>query len=1150
MSYNLSDREFRSYFDQSSDGVLLLDRTKLTIQNANRAFCRMVGSSDKESLRGFPLEKWLQNRTETDVREEMRALEERDRPASCFPGKILREDGSSFSSSISITLVADEEVQAVLIQIREVDRKPESEEILRLSIELDRGIQKGYSIEMLLSLTVRRIAENFPFLFVRFAIPKPDGSLKSLAIASKDPEIRNQLEAALSGLRWDEFPGNTLPCSFAVQSLKPRYMNMTEMEKSPLSALLRFMGVKALYSIPVLRSKDDIPRGVLSVAVHHESDLHERAGDQLLDFSEKIRLAFDHYEKHHRNKLEKEAFFEQAPDGIHITDPDSLMILDVNRTFCEMMGYPDKTSLVGQSVLGVTDSDERSVRQTIGEIRDRCGAPLTIRRRFRKNDGSGIHVSISCSMLPYNGVVALLSHVRDVTRDVEAEAANRISLELDRRILKGESLDSLLGFIVQEIFEAFGFAVTYLFVPEPDGTIRYVRICSTIPGLSHTLQKSSQSLRWNTPPGNRRMSSRVLESRKPLFSRVEDYGDSPLWEMFRKVGITSSFVIPILREPETLLPWGILTTAVQNERDLPERLRAILLDLSGKIRMAFLRFDEQNRIRLQQTAMESARSPFLIATPDGTVEWANEEFFRMVQQDPVQRAEIPISDLFPGPIEEGSQTTLLDVIRSGTFFQGEVPGSSMTGKRFVTETIVSPIRDSRGKVVHMLVHQRDITLEKEQEHEIWRLAHIDSLTGLLNWTAFMDRFGQEIEQARKDNRTLGILFLDLDGFKEVNDTMGHETGNRFLQSIGIRLRESLDATEVIARIGGDEFVILCKKDPCNRETLLPSLKCLMNAVSQPVELDGRSFQTTVSIGVSFFPADGDQVTDLIRKADIAMYQAKKRGKRSWKFFDRVMEEDIRHRYEEESSLREALRKKEFFLSYQPQMDMVRKKVLGVEALVRWRRDDGAVMMPKSFIALAEETGFIIQLGEYVLDQSFETIKRWIVSGFERTRVSVNISSRQFWSADFWSRLKSRIDRQPEIGQWLSLELTESLFMHNPDEVGARLSALREIGVRISIDDFGTGYSSLSYLTRLQVDEIKVPQEFVLRMKDREQDRTIVKTIIQMAQSLKIDLVGEGAETETEIGMLLDLGCNVLQGYGIARPLSLEEAEAFIGRFGR
>ncbi len=1148
MSSVLTDQAFRSCFDQSFEGVILLDRRTFVIRMANRSFLRMVGFSEGDCLEGYPLERCFQERTLQEIREEVQALEERERANPTLQAGILRQDGSCLDVRLSLALLAGEGDPQVLIHVFEHDRGRESGEILRLSIELDRRVQKGHSLETLLGLTVRRIAEDFPFLFVYFVVPEADGGLRFPGVSAKVSDVEQELRSALSMLKWNDFPGSLLPCSQVIQTLKPRYMTIGEMEDNSLSSLLRKLDLRAMYSIPILKSRDELPRGVLSVGVRHPSDLVEKVKDQLLDFSEKIRLAFDYYETNHRNKLAKAAFFDQAPDGIYIVDPESLVFLEVNKTFCEMVGHSGKTDLIGKSLLEVTDADESTVRKAVGKFEGRYDHFLNLQRRFRRKDGSRFHVSISCSLIPYNGGKALLSHVRDVSRDVELEAVNRISQELDRRILKGESLDVLLASIVEGIFEAFDFAVTYFSVPEPDGTIRYVKICSTLPGFSDILQNESHSLKWNAPPGNRRMSSRALESRKPLYSEVKEYADSPLWEPFRKAGIFASFVIPILREPETVLPWGILTASVVDERNLPERVRTILIDLSEKIRMAFVRFDEQTRIRLQQTAMESARSPFLIARPDGTVEWANAEFRRMVQYDPEKQPDISIADLFPGPIGQSETATLMDVIRGGSYYQGEIPGKSMKGNHFMTETVVSPIQDPLGKVSHMLVHQKDVTLEKEQEREIWRLAHIDALTGMLNWKAFLDLLGDEVALARDEGRSLGILFLDLDGFKEVNDTLGHETGNRFLQSIGKGLSGCLDTTEVIARIGGDEFVVLCKKNPCNREVLTPILNRLMDAVSRPVELDGRSFHTTASIGISFFPTDGTQSTDLVRKADIAMYQSKKKGKRAWNFFDQLMDEEIRLRYDEVSSLEEGLKRKEFFLVYQPQVDLVEQKILGVEALVRRNSSDGSVMMPKSFISLAEETGFIVPLGECILDQAFETIKRWIAIGMKRIRVSVNLSSRQFWSPDFWLRLKSRIDLQPEIGKWLSLELTESLLMQNPDEVGDLLSSLRKTGVRIAIDDFGTGYSSLSYLSRLKVDEIKVPQEFVLRMKDREEDRTIVRTIVQMAKSLKIDLVGEGAESETEIRMLLDMGCNVLQGYMISKPLSLEEVEEFIGRY--
>ncbi|MHB1606276.1 MAG: sensor domain-containing protein [Leptospirales bacterium] len=1144
MPFSITDTESNACFDRNPDGVVLLNRTDLTLRSANNTFLRLMGAPDNKLLKNLPLEEWLQSSTDQVFFDRLRTGDPL-RPSSLeLQSEIRRHDGSRVPVNLFISLLPEED-SGILIHVRDRSRDRESETILQLSLELDRSIQKGHSIETLMMLSVRRIAEIFPFLFTYFAIPEPDGSIRFLKIESQSPDIVQTLESSFSSLCWNQPPGNQMACGQAIQTQTPQYIFLKKQGDSCFPPVFQSLDLEATYAIPILRRGGGIPWGVLTVGIRQERDFTTKIQGQLLDFSEKIRLAFDHSAASRQNQLEKTALFEQAPDGIYILDPDSLTILDTNRIFCEMTGF-SKEALVGKSLQELSFSSESLIRETIRKFQATKEHSLTIQRKFKKRDGSSFHVRVSFSSIPFNGKNALISHIRDISREIEQEVINRISFELDRKILKGSSIETLLSFIVDELFEGFGFLMVYFSIPEPDGTIRYPNIRSSQPDIPIFLQESSRTLRWNTPPGNRRVSAIVMESRRAQFVITKEYTDSPLSDAFYQAGVRAALFIPILREPESLLPWGTLTVSVPDERDLNEGIRSSLLELSNKIRMAFIRVEEQNRLRLLQTAMESVRSPFLITSPEGSIEWANAEFLRMIRQFPGDPRSIRIQDIFTDPVSVGeSSRTLLEIIRAGAFFQGEVPGRTETGERIVTDTIVSPMLGAHGVLTHMLIHLKDVTGDREQSQEIWRLAHIDPMTELLNRSAFMDRLQLETRQEGAGNSPMALLFLDLDGFKEINDTLGHAAGDTFLRFIAERLTKCAGPTDIISRIGGDEFIILRPVD--RPEDLEEFLQRLTREISKAVPLEGRSFTTTVSIGIALSPKDGHS-EELLRKSDIAMYHAKKQGKNAWQFFTAEMEERIRHRYGEEHALQVALDHQEFFLCYQPQVDLIRKKVVGVEALVRWKTPDGKMVMPKNFIPLAEETGFILPLGEYVLNQAIGTIHRWIASELPPVRISVNISSRQFWNPSFWNTLMERIDIDPEIGRRLSIELTESLLVKDPDEAGSKLEALRKKGVRVSIDDFGTGYSSLAYLTRLPVDEIKVPQEFVLRMKDHARDGMMVKTIIQMAQNLGIDLVGEGAESQAEIGMLLDLGCVVLQGYGIARPAPLGEVESFISAF--
>ena len=1118
-----------------------LDTETLAIRTASPAFLTIIGIQSIGDATGLSPAQWLDEKTVHRLLETWSSMRREGRVSDSLIGRILRPDGSVRAVHLQIHATGD-----ATVFLRLTESSPDggdADEILRLSLELDRRIQKGHSLEALLSLSARRIAENFSFLFTYFVAPEPDGSLRFIAIESRNPKLKDSLEKTLSGTRWDTLPGKSLPCAIAFRTLMPCFLDPLRSGENPLLDAVASTGVRSVFSLPILVGKKTLPRGVLTVGSLSSGDLSLPVRDRLTDFAEKIGLAVANYEHHAQITREKDALFEQAPDGIYITDAETFRILDANRRFCELLGHPDKSSVVGHSILEFTNASREEILEAVDELERSEKEASMVRRRFLRKNGASLPVSISFSRLSYQGKKAYMSHLRDITREMEAEAVRRISNALDRKILEGAPLDGLLTSLVDEIADSFGFPLVYFAVPNPDGTIRYVHIRTSLPGIRDVLKTAESTLKWSTPPGNRRMSSRALASRSPVFSLIESQDQSPLLKDFFQSGVRASFIIPILKEDPHLLPWGLLTLSAEHEDNLSRRVRDILLDMAEKVRMAFLRFDEQNHIRLQRTAMESSRSPFLIASPDGSVEWANAAFLCMIGQSQDDKNVLSLPDLFPEPVDTNPPMTLFEILKAGLFFEGEIPGRARSGDAFITETIVSPILDGQQQISHMLIHMKDITLEKIQEKAIWELAHVDSLTGLMNRNAFMETLDREFRQAKEENRKMAVFYLDLDGFKEINDTMGHETGNVFLRTIAGRLRQCPSLSDSVARIGGDEFVLLCKKTG-DFQTLQSEIRTLTDLVSRPVEIGGRSFQTTVSIGVAFYPDDADKSADLVRKADIAMYQAKK-SKKGWRFFDQEMEERIQERYRNELSLRQALRSGHIFLMFQPQIDLANRRLRGIEALVRWKNAEGVVLTPKSFIALAEESGIILELGEIVFEQSFETLHRWETLGLKDFRLSVNVSPRQFWSKNFWEGLSGRIVRQPEAGKRLCLELTESLLMQNPDEIGNRLSDLRSMGVRIAIDDFGTGYSSLAYLSRFPVDEIKVPQEFVLGMKNHEQDRMIVRTIVQMAQSLGIDLVGEGAETRAEIDMLFGLGCTTLQGYGLARPMSLENMEDFL-----
>ena len=840
-------------------------------------------------------------------------------------------------------------------------------------------------------------------------------------------------------------------------------------------------------------------------------------------------------------------FFEQGPDAIFLADPDTLRVRDANLSFLNLLGYSSRSDIVGHSVLLFSSSTEPQVRESIDSIRRSGRHPSRLTRTFRRADGIRLPVEMVCSFsrFPEGGDV-LIGHVRELTREREMEKLNSIYVELDRRILAGQDLHTLLSVIVDRLVTGFGFALSYISLPEPDGSIRYLNIRSDDPSCAQDLEAASRPYKWNEPPGNQRLSARALRSKKPIFTITENARGSPLRDWYLNQGIDASLIIPLLGENVDQHPWGTLTISVRNRQAFPESRQQLFLEFSDRLRVAFSHYAEHHRIRLFRGAMESGRAPSLIVNPDGTIAWSNRAFSDMTRTDLNRIMGEDLRQFFPLADWGGKEGPSGERV-SQEEFSGEWCGVTADGTAFLAEVLVSPISNDSLKLTHFLVHMKDVTSDREKEQEIHRLAHQDPLTGLLNRNGFLKLCREDLERNVRSGtgKRLAFAFLDLDGFKELNDTLGHAAGDKFLEIISRRMSEVMEGKGVLGRIGGDEFVVLAaEKDDLLFERLFTDL---LEQVSRPVVFEEGQFQTTVSVGVALYPDDGQTVEELLRKADLTMYHAKGAGKNAIRFFEKSIEQSVREWYEKGTALRQAIARKEFELYFQPQIDVRNNRLVGVEALIRWNRPDRGMMLPASFIPLAEETGLIHPVGDWVMEEALSLLEKWERKGYPPFWLAVNVSARQFRSETFWSDLESRFDRYPASASRLSLELTESLFVGDSGVSQGRIASLRKRGVTFVIDDFGTGYSSLSYLTRLPVDSIKIPQEFVLRMKENDRDRKMVEIIAHMARNLDLVLIGEGAESTVEVKMLQDLGCFVIQGFSLSHPLSLTRFESFLDK---
>jgi len=453
-------------------------------------------------------------------------------------------------------------------------------------------------------------------------------------------------------------------------------------------------------------------------------------------------------------------------------------------------------------------------------------------------------------------------------------------------------------------------------------------------------------------------------------------------------------------------------------------------------------------------------------------------------------------------------------------------------------------RDATGRVVRSMAGIVDITARKRAEEEARRLAHYDALTGQPNRFLLQERLQHALAQAKREGHRIAVLFVDLDHFKWVNDTLGHSYGDELLRVVARKLQDNVRKGDTVARLGGDEFVILL--DGFDADDELPRLaQRFLEALSSPVSLEGIEIFNSASIGIAVCPADGEDAETLLRNADTAMYSAKEHGRNTYRFYSRELNERVLARISMETRMRRALKEKEFFLEYQPQFDLRSRQVSGVEALVRWRDPQLGLIRPAEFIQVAEDSGLICPLGEWVLATACAQAKSWQEKGFPPFRMAVNVSSAQCRRQDFIDMVEDVLQRSGLAPEYLEIELTESLVMEDIEQGLERLTDLKVRKIKLAIDDFGTGYSSLLYLKHFPFDRIKIAQEFVRDIPDDPEDVAIVEAIFAIAANLNLEVIAEGVESRKQYDFLHSCHCGEIQGFFLAPPCSAETLTAMM-----
>ncbi len=496
--------------------------------------------------------------------------------------------------------------------------------------------------------------------------------------------------------------------------------------------------------------------------------------------------------------------------------------------------------------------------------------------------------------------------------------------------------------------------------------------------------------------------------------------------------------------------------------------------------------------------------------------------------------------------DEAFYKTLWCCVKEAGRWRGELLDRRADGSAYPCWVNLSEVRDEAGRISNYVAVCTDIEPIKQSQRQLEHLAHHDALTGLPNRLLFSERLNQAIAQASRHGRQLAVVFMDLDNFKNVNDSLGHDAGDQLLRHIAQLLSDAVRTEDTVARLGGDEFTLLLENisDP---NQVAAVVEKLMQAFTAPISIVNQDVSGTASMGIAMYPRDGVHEAELLRNADAAMYRAKAQGRNTYEFYTREL---TRHAFERivfENSLRHALRNNELTLAYQAQVDIRSGAIIGAEALLRWNHPELGVVSPGRFIPIAEESGLIIPIGKWVLNSACAQARSWLDAGLNPGPVAVNIAGPQIQRRELVATVREALTSSGLPAAMLELEVTESFIMREAEQAISQLQQLRDMGVRIAIDDFGTGYSSLGYLKRLPVEKLKIDQSFIHDLPDDAEDAAITKAIIALANSLGLTVIAEGVETAAQAHFLATAGCGQAQGFYYNRPMDADSFRQYLTR---
>jgi diguanylate cyclase (GGDEF)-like protein/PAS domain S-box-containing protein len=715
----------------------------------------------------------------------------------------------------------------------------------------------------------------------------------------------------------------------------------------------------------------------------------------------------------------------------------------------------------------------------------------------------------------------------------ESSALNEVVRALDRHILEGRPRHGILQFICDGLGAATAYPIVSIALAQRDGRIPFGG------GTGYALAaREGYSVLWDESPAGAGPNGTAMQTGQTqtvlLSETAFDWSAQAV-----AAGLAQLVAIPLAAPGAKL---GVLCVAVGEKAILDVDRVSALESFAARLSLALQLADHHALMALQGAALAASSTALFITDAVGRIEWLNAAFERMsgyTKDDALGRTlNILRCDLQPADVFQGIWTT----VRDGLIWRGEVVNRRKTGETYVVSQTVTPLVDQDGVVTHLVTAQEDVTAQRQAETRIEHMANHDSLTDLPNRTLLTERLQVALARGGRDGQAVGVLCLDLDRFKLVNDTLGHAMGDGLLREVAARLKASTRDRDLVARFGGDEFIVVVPN--CDVNVAARVAERILDCLGQPARIGNQDVSVTASIGIALSSPEIRNVEALLKQADVAMYRVKATGRNGYVFFSPDLDSSPSSGLTIQAGLRHALATGELTLHYQPQIKASGGEFAGVEALLRWTSPLLGTLSPAEFIPVAEETGSIADIDRWALRTACAQAKVWQTAGIDVPRVAVNVSGVSFRRGQLVLWVEEALAAADLAPGCLEIELTEGILMHDAAKVADSLPALHRLGVRIALDDFGTGYSSLSYLKRFKVDVLKIDRSFVSGLPDDPDSAAIARVIVAMAKALRMETVAEGVETPAQAAFLASIGCDTLQGFLFSRAVPPSEVVRF------